>query len=323
MDDIFIGSVLASTLRVSIPLILCSLAGLFSERSGVVDIGLEGKILVGAFTTATIGILSGSLIVAVFAALMVTVFFSWIHGFACVSYGGDQIVSGVAINIIAAGLTAVLATAIFSQGGQTPPVPDSIRLSTLFPSLVENYKDIPWFGPIIISGLLGHNIMIYMAIAFVPLAWWILWRTSFGLRLRAVGENPKMVDAAGISVQKMRYSALTINGILCGLSGCYLILAQNPSFIQNMSAGRGFISLAAMIFGKWHPVGAFGACLLFGLLDALAIRMQGVDIPGIGEIPVQLVQGAPYVLTVILLAGLIGKAIPPKSVGIPYTKERT
>lgn len=322
MDDLLIGSILASTLRVSVPLILCALAGLFCERSGVTDIGLEGKLLFGAFTTATVGVLTGSMFLAVGAAIFICITLSLIHAFVCVTYAGDQIVSGVAINIIAAGLTAVLATAIFSQGGQTPSIPENLRLTTLFPNLVESMGQIPWLGPIVIVGLLGHNILVYITLILVPSAWWLMWKTSFGLRLRAVGENPTMVDAAGISVQKLRYFALVINGVLCGIAGSYLILAQNPAFIRDMSAGRGFMALAALIFGKWHPVKALFACLLFGFLDAIAIRLQGVQIAGIGEIPVQFIQAAPYILTVILLAGFIGRAIPPKAIAIPYTKER-
>jgi simple sugar transport system permease protein len=152
--------------------------------------------------------------------------------------------------------------------------------------------------------------------------WWLVYRTRFGLRLRAVGENAHMVDAAGVSVQRLRYLALTLNGALCGLAGSYLVLAQNASFVPNMTAGRGFMALAAMIFGKWRPVAAFWACLLFGFLDALAIRMQGVHLPGVGEVPVQLIQALPYLLTVVLLAGFIGHTVAPKALGRPYVKDR-
>jgi simple sugar transport system permease protein len=165
-------------------------------------------------------------------------------------------------------------------------------------------------------------VLVYLALALVPGVWWLLWRSRFGLRLRAVGENPAMVEAAGVSVQRMRYMALGLNGVLCGLAGAYLVLAQSASFVPHMTAGRGFMALAALIFGKWHPVGAFWACLLFGFLDAAAIRLQGVVLPVIGEVPVQAVQALPYVLTVVLLAGFIGKAVAPKALGIPYTKER-
>ena len=177
-------------------------------------------------------------------------------------------------------------------------------------------------GPIVGIGLLGHNTFVYGAFALVAFVWWLLYRTRFGLRLRATGENPAMVDAAGVSVSAMRYRALAINGVLCALAGAYLVLALNPSFIPNMTAGRGYMALAAMIFGKWHPIGALLACLLFGLLEAVAIRLQGVVVPGIGEVPVQAIQALPYVLTVVLLAGFIGRAYAPKALGLPYVKER-
>jgi simple sugar transport system permease protein len=149
-----------------------------------------------------------------------------------------------------------------------------------------------------------------------------VFRTRFGLRLRAVGENPQMVDAAGVSVAGLRYRALALNGLLCGLAGSYLVLAQSASFSPHMTAGRGFMALAALIFGRWHPVGALWACLLFGFLDAVAIRLQGVALPGVGEVPVQAIQALPYLLTVVLLAGFIGKAVAPRAIGKPYVKER-
>lgn len=322
MDEIFLGSMLGSTLRVATPLIFCALAGLLSERSGVVDIGLEGKMLAAAFAAAATGVTTGSLTLALLAAMGVAVVLSGLHGVACVTYAGNQVVSGVAINIMAAGLTAVLGAAWFMQGGQTPPIPDDLRLGALWPGLIEATRDWPWVGPVIVRGLLSHSILVYLALALVPAIWWLLWRTRFGLRLRAVGENPAMVEAAGVSVQRMRYTALTLNGMLCGLAGAYLVLAQSAAFIPHMTAGRGFMALAALIFAKWHPVGALWACLLFGFLDALAIRLQGVSLPLLGEVPVQLIQAMPYLLTVILLAGFIGKAVAPKALGTPYLKER-
>jgi simple sugar transport system permease protein len=264
----------------------------------------------------------GSTTLAVLAAMATAVFMSWIHGLACVSHKGDQVVSGVAINIIAAGITAVLGAAWFAQGGQTPPVGNDVRIQTLWPALAESARGLPMIGAILGDGLLGHNALVYLALLLVPAVWWLVFRTRFGLRLRAVGENPQMVDAAGISVQRLRYTALTLNGILCGLAGSYLVLAQSASFSQNMTAGRGFMALAALIFGRWHPVSALWACLLFGFLDAAAIRLQGVQLPGVGEVPVQIIQALPYVLTVVLLAGLMGRATAPKALGQPYSKER-
>ncbi len=322
MDETLLGTMLASTLRLSTPLIFCALAGLYSERSGVVDIGLEGKMLFAAFAAGATGAAFGSTSLALLAAIAVAVALSWMHGLACVSHKGDQVVSGVAINIIAAGLTVVLGIAWFAQGGQTPPVTAAVRIQPLFPSVASAMAGIPWLGSLVGEGLLGHNALVYLALLLVPASWWLLFRTRFGLRLRAVGENPQMVDAAGVSVTGLRYSALTLNGVLCGLAGSYLVLAQSASFSPNMTAGRGFMALAALIFGRWYPVGALWACLLFGFLDAAAIRMQGVHLPLIGEVPVQLIQALPYVLTVVLLAGFIGKAVAPKALGRPYTKDR-
>jgi simple sugar transport system permease protein len=322
MDEVLIGSVLASTLRVAAPLILCALAGLLSERAGVIDIGLEGKMLMAAFAAGAVGVAAGSVTLALLAAMAVGVALSWLHGVACVSHRGDQVVSGVAINIIAAGLTVVLGMAWFHQGGQTPPVSDAVRIAPLAPGWVAALASVPWVGTLIGQGLLSHNAMVYLALALVPAVWWLLFRTRFGLRLRAVGENPAMVDAAGVSVTRLRYAALTLNGLLCGLAGSYLVLAQNASFVPHMTAGRGYMALAAMIFGKWHPVKALWACLLFGFLDAVAIRLQGVVLPGFGQVPVQAVQALPYLLTVVLLAGFIGKTMAPQALGQPYLKER-
>lgn len=316
MDEALVGALIASTLRIATPLVFGALAGLVSERAGVIDIGLEGKMLFAAFAAAAAGAVVGSTAVALLLAIAVAVALSWLHGFACVSHRGDQVVSGMAIDIIAAGLTIVLGIAWFHQGGQTPPVGDAVRIRALWPGAGAA------LGSILGDGLLGHNALVYLAGLSVAGVWWLVYRTRFGLRLRAVGENAHMVDAAGVSVLRMRYAALTLNGVLCGLAGSYLVLAQNASFSPNMTAGRGYMALAAMIFGKWRPFPAFGACLLFGFLDAVAIRLQGARLPGIGEVPVQLVQALPYLLTVILLAGFIGRTVAPKALGQPYLKER-
>ncbi|GDX56603.1 ABC transporter permease [Comamonadaceae bacterium] len=321
MDEALWGALLASTLRMATPLILCALAGLLAERSGVIDLGLEGKMLFAAFASGAAGAVYGSTAVAVALAIGVATGLSWLHGLACVSYRGDQVVSGVATNIIAAGLTVVLGMAWFAQGGQTPAVSAAVRISPLMPDLADWVQGIAIIGPVLGPGLLGHDALVYLAFAMVPAVWWLLFRTRFGLRLRAVGENPQMVDAAGVSVSGLRYAALTMNGILCGLAGSYLVLAQSASFSQNMTAGRGFMALAALIFGRWHPVKALWACLLFGFLDSVAIRLQGVSIAGLGEVPVQLIQALPYVLTVVLLAGFIGSAVAPQALGRPYGKE--
>ena len=325
MDEALIGGLLASTLRVSTPLILGALAAVLSERSGVIDLGLEGKMLLSAFAAAAVGAFTGSLPLALLAALLVGVALSMVHGYACVSHSGDQVVLGMALSMIAAGLSIVLGIAWFKQGGQTPPLPDAVRLTPLFTGLSASLQGVPVIGPVIGAGLLGHNGLVYAALALVPAVWWLLYRTRLGLRLRATGENPAMVDAAGLSVKALRYGALAGNGVLCALAGSYLVLAQNANFVPNMTAGRGYMALAAMIFGKWHPVGALWACLLFGFLDAAAIRLQGVILPaalGGGAVPVQAIQALPYVMTVVLLAGFIGRARAPAALGVPYLKER-
>jgi len=301
---------------------LGALAGVLAERSGVIDLGLEGKMLFAAFAAGAAGVASGSTTLALLAGCGVSLLLSWLHGFACVSHRGDQVISGMAINIIASGLTAVLAVAWFQQGGQTPPLASEVRLHELFPSLSEALRPIPFVGPVLGEGVFGHNALVYVALLLVPAVWWLLYRTRFGLRLRAAGENPAMVDAAGVSVRALRYQALAGNGVLAALAGAYLVLAQNPSFVPNMTAGRGYMALAAMIFGNWRPVPALWACLLFGFLDAVAIRLQGARLPVVGEIPVQAIQALPYVLTVILLAGVVGRAVAPQALGRPYLKER-
>ncbi|MCC9622740.1 ABC transporter permease [Thalassospira sp. MA62] len=313
---------LDATLRTSTPLILAALAGIFSERSGTINLALEGMMLGGAFSAATVAFYSGNPWIGLLAAIGTTVLLSLIHGFACITQKGNQVVSGMAINILMSGLTALVGIALFAQGGKTPALEKAARFQPITLPGAEAVKDVPIIGPVYFELISGHNILVYTAFLAVPAAWWVLYRTRFGLRLRAVGENPGAVDTAGIGVVAMRYRAVICSGVLVGISGAYLSTAQGASFLQDMTAGKGYIALAAMVFGKWRPVPALWACLLFGFLDAAATRMQGVILPGIGEVPVQLVQALPYVLTVILLAGFIGRAIPPKALGRPYIKER-
>jgi len=203
MDEVFWGSMIGSTLRVAAPLMLCALAGLLSERAGVVDIGLEGKMLAAAFAAAATGVTTGSLTLAMLAAMGVGVALSGLHGVACVSHAGNQVVSGVAINIIAAGLTAVLGAAWFKQGGQTPPIPQELRLGAWWPGLVEATRDIPFVGPVLVKGFLAHSVLVYVALALVPAVWWLLWRSRFGLRLRAVD-----ADGFVVTVELHRPEAL-------------------------------------------------------------------------------------------------------------------
>ncbi|MCB5161138.1 ABC transporter permease [Marinomonas algarum] len=313
---------LDATMRVSTPLLFAALAGLYSERAGIVDIGLEGKILGSAFAAAAAAAVFGSAWVGLIFGILTSVSLAMIHGFACITHRGDHIVSGVAINTIVAGLTVTLSMHWFGMGGQTPALSGDARFMEITFPFAEALRDVPVLGLIYSDMLSGHNILVYLAFLMVPVTYWVVYKTRFGLRLRAVGENPHAVDTAGISVAFIRYRALIVCGILCGLAGAYLSTAHNAGFLKDMSAGKGYMALAALIFGKWRPVPVLFACLLFGFLDAVAIRMQGVVIPGIGEVPVQAIEVLPYVLTVLLLAGFIGKAVGPKAIGRPYVKER-
>ncbi|WP_413205916.1 ABC transporter permease [Rhodospirillum sp. A1_3_36] len=318
----FLSLLLDATLRVSVPLVLAGLAGLFSERGGIIDIGLEGKMLAGAFAAAATAAVTGSPWAGLAVAILASLAFALLHGFACITHRGNQVVSGMAINILVSGLTVTLGMAWFHLGGQTPLLPKESRFTEFTLPGAETLAGIPLLGPLYRDVISGHGILVYLTYAIVPLAWWLLYRTRFGLRLRAVGENPAAVDAAGISVAWLRYRGVLIAGLLCGIAGAYMSTAQSAGFVRDMTAGKGYIALAAMIFGKWRPWPTLGACLLFGVLDALSIRLQGVPLPGIGEIPVQFIQALPYILTVVLLAGFIGASRPPKADGIPYVKER-
>ncbi len=311
---------LDATLRLATPLILCAMAGIFSERSGIIDISLEGKMLMGAFVAAAVAFTSGSPWLGVLAAMLASVVLAVVHGFACITHRGNQVVSGLAINILASGLTVTIGIALFRQGGQTPPLGSTDRFRPIEWWLVDALDAVPIFGPIYRELISGHNMLVYIALFLVPLSAFLLYRTRFGLRLRAVGEVPKAVDSAGISVSFLRYRAVIIAGLLCGIAGAYLSIGQGAGFVKEMSAGKGYIALAAVIFGKWRPVPALLACLLFGFLEAVSARLQGVDLPLIGEAPTQLMLALPYVMVVLVLAGFIGKASPPAAIGQPYSK---
>jgi general nucleoside transport system permease protein len=320
MDFSLLPEILSSTIRMSVPLILACLAGLWSERSGIVDIGLEGKILTGAFAAACASYYFQSPWVGLLFAVMVSITMALIHGYASISQRGNQVVSGVAINMLALGLTSVIGNSWFKQGGRTPALDQAMRFLPIdFPGR-EALFNIPVLGGLS-KIILDHSILTYMAIAMVPLSAWALAKTRFGLRLRAVGENPHAVDTAGISVSKLRYQAVIIAGLLCGVAGAYLSTSLSASFVRDMSAGRGFMALTALIFANWRAWPALYACLLFGFLQAIANFMQGAHVFGL-EIPVQFFNALPYVMTIILLAGFIGKSVPPKASGIPYTKDR-
>ena len=294
MNELFNLNLLFSAIRLATPLILAALGGMFSERSGVINIALEGLMLAGAFTAASITYYAGSPWVGLLAAILAGAAIAAIHALACIRFKADQVVSGTAINILLTGIPAMLSGAFFLSSGSTPQI---------------HKEDLLPYTPMVI------------AFALVPLTWYVLNRTPFGLRLRAVGENPEAADAAGVNVPGMRYTAVLISGALAGIGGAYLSIGQSSLFTRNMTSGRGFIALAALIFGKWRPVQTMLACLLFGFTEAVAIQLQGVHFGG-EEIPTQFVQIIPYVLTIVVLAGFIGQSRAPRSLGIPYQKER-
>src|SRR5436853_4887926 len=302
-------SLLASMIRLSTPLILAALGGMYSERGGVINIALEGIMLSGAFTAAAVTVFTQNPWIGMLAAMIAGLLVAGIHAVASIQFKANQVVVGTAINIMFIGVPALVSGALFESTGSTPQLP---REQTLPDWNIPVINRVP-----VLSQLLsGHKPIVYIALLAVPVSYYVLFRTRFGLRLRAVGENPEAADTAGVSVARMRYAGVLLSGVLAGLGGAYLSIGQNLLFTRNMTAGRGFIALAALIFGKWHPVGAFLACLLFGLADAIAIRMQGVV-----DIPVQFIQIIPYVLTLVVLAGFIGRATPPRAIGTPYVKE--
>jgi simple sugar transport system permease protein len=294
MTEILNLALLYSTIRLATPLLLAALGGLISERSGVINIALEGLMLAGAFTAASMTHYSGSPWVGLMSAIVAGALIALIHAVACIRFKADQVVSGTAINILMTGIPAMLSGAFFLSSGSTPQIPK---------------EDLIPYAPVVIAVLL------------VPLTWYVLNRTPFGLRLRAVGENPEAADAAGVSVKGMRYTAVLLSGALAGIGGAYLSIGQSSLFTRNMTSGRGFIALAALIFGKWRPVQTMLACLLFGFTEAIAIQLQGVRFGG-EEIPNQFIQIIPYVLTIVVLAGFIGQSRAPRALGIPYQKER-
>jgi len=276
----------ASAVRLATPLLLAALGGLFSERAGVINIALEGLMLAGAFTAATVTHFAHSPWLGMAAAIAAGAAVASVHAVATLRYGADQVVSGTAINVAFLGIPALLCVALFDSTGATPQIP---------------------------RGELLPRAPIVLAFGLVPVVWYVLYRTRFGLRLRAVGESPEAADAAGVPVTRLRYLAVALSGALAAVGGAYLSTGQSSLFTRNMSAGRGFIALAALVFGQWRPVPTMLACLLFGAAEALSIQMQGVV-----AVPVQFIQIVPYVLTIVVLAGFIGRARPPKALGRPY-----
>ena len=296
---------IASTIRLAAPLVLAALGGLFSERSGVINIALEGKMLAGAFTAAAVtyaadtrlGMGTASPWIGLLGGMIAGLFIAAIYAVACIKFKADQVVSGAAINILMLGIPGFLSGALFLSSGSTPQIPKDHLL-----------PQSPWFIAIVL-------------LVLVIGIWYVLYKTPFGLRLRSVGENPEAADAAGVSVSRIRYSGVLLAGVLAGIGGAYLSIGQSSLFTRNMTVGRGFIALAALIFGKWRPVPTLLACLLFGFTEAVSIQMQGVKPLG-KDIPVQFIQMVPYVLTIVVLAGFIGSSRPPRALGIPYQKEK-
>jgi ABC-type uncharacterized transport system permease subunit len=294
MRELFSASLVMSTLRLATPLVLAALGGMFSERAGVINIALEGTMLAGAFAAAAVTYATGSPWVGLLGGIGAGALIAATHALACIRYKADQVVSGTAINILMFGVPGFLSGALFLSSGSTPQLPKE----QLMP-----------YTPMVIAGLL------------VPLTWYVMYRTPFGLRLRSVGENPEAADAAGISVASIRYAGVLLSGVLAGIAGAYLSIGQSSLFTRNMTSGRGFIALAALIFGKWRPVQTMLACVLFGLTEAVSIQMQGVvKLPSGEDIPVQFIQMVPYLLTIVVLAGFIGHSRPPRALGVPYEK---
>lgn len=322
MDYATLLQILDSTLRLGTPLLFACLAGLFSERAGIFDIGLEGKMLMAAMCSGAVAFLTGSVWLGLLAAIAGSMVFAALHGVASITFRGNQLISGVALNFLASGITVLVAQRLFGQGGRTPPLEGAARFNEITLPFAEALRPVPMLGPLYAEVISGHALLVYVAILSVPVTWWVLYRTRFGLRLRAVGENPAAVDTAGVSVKGLRFAAVAITGLLCGLAGAYMATALQAGFGREMTAGRGYIALAALIFAKWRPWQALGACMLFGFFQALALRPDVVTAVVQVKIPVPFLDALPYILTVLVLAGFVGRAIPPRAGGEPYVKER-
>jgi general nucleoside transport system permease protein len=307
VDDVLttLGTLLASTIRNATPLIFAALGGMFSERSGVVNIGLEGLMLISAFAGVVGASLSGSALVGLGFGLGAGLVFALIHALMCITFEADQIISGTAINLLALGGTGYLMVLIFGSGGTSP------RVNGFKEVAIPGLSDIPLIGP----ALFNQSLLVYLMYVLIPITYVGVFRTPFGLRLRATGEVPEAVDTAGVSVARMRYYGVALSGLLAACGGVYLSMGILSAFTENMTGGRGFIALAALIFGRWNPIGAAAAALLFGF--GLAVTFQ---VPQ-EAIPVEFIQMLPYVLTIVALASFGGRAIAPAAIGKPYRKE--
>ena len=300
--ELMIATLMATTLRVATPLTLGAMSGLFCERSGVVNIAIEGMMLMGAFSTFVVGALTNSLWLGIVAGMVSSATLALLHALLSVTFKVDQIISGTVVNILAFGITGFFYDQYFSRNAPSPPRFDRVDI----PFLV----DIPVFGQ-----LFSQQPIVWFALILVAVAHFVLFFTPWGLRTRAVGEHPRAADTVGINVFQMRYINVIIGGLIAGLGGAYFI-AEVSIFSPGMTAGRGFIALAALIFGKWTPLGAWGATLLFGFAQAIQINIQrcGVDVPA------QIIGMLPYVVTIVVLAGAVGRANPPAALSIPYEK---
>ncbi|HVE55699.1 MAG TPA: ABC transporter permease [Pyrinomonadaceae bacterium] len=302
MSELLTLSLIFSAIRLATPLIFAALGGMFSERSGIINIALEGLMLAGAFTAAVATYQLNNPYIGLLCGMAAGGVMALVYAIAVIQFEANQVVAGTAINFLMLGLPQLISGAVYDSSGSTPQIAKQFLL-------------IEFFNRLSIASIL--------AFLLVPLCWYVLYKTPFGLRLRAVGENPAAADAAGVNVIKLRYFAVILSGVLAAAGGAYLSIGQSSLFTRGMTAGRGFIALAALILAKWKPVPVLFACLFFGLTEALTIQIQGVfKLPSGDEIPVQFIQIIPYVLTIIVLAGFIGLSRAPKALGIPYSKEK-
>ena len=310
LDQVFVWSALiAATLRAATPLTFAALGGIVSERSGVVNIGLEGMLLMGAFFGFLGADKLGSWWWGILCGIVAGAALASVHAFIAIHLRADQIVSGFAVNFLALGITGYFFIEVYTDQGTPGDV------SSIPPISIPWIRDLGFVGPAIGD----MHVLIWVALAFVVLSHLLLFHTPIGLRLRSVGEHPKAADTVGISVYAIRYGAVILSGALAGLGGVYLSNGITHSFNENMSAGRGFIALAAVIFGRWRPFGALVACLLFGFTEALALRLPGAY--GEDAAWTTLFRALPYVVTLIVVAGVVGRSIPPAAVGRPYVKQ--
>ena len=314
MRQFFTMALVFSTIRLATPLVWAAIGGLYSERSGVINVALEGLMLAGAFTAAAVTFYAGNPWAGLASAMLAGGLVAYLMAIACIRFKANEVVTGTGINILFLGLPAVLSGALFLSSGSTPQLPKE----QLMPSIAQLVPGAPQWRL-----LTDVSVMSLLALVAALVTRYVLYRTPFGLRLRSVGENPEAADAAGVRVNRIRYAAVVLSGILAGVGGAYLSIGQSSLFLRNMTAGRGFIALAALIFGKWRPLQTMLACVLFGFADAITIQMQGVaKLPSGEDIPVQFVQMIPYVVTIVMLAGFIGQSRAPSALGVHYEKER-